>query len=116
MSIDKQSESVLDLAKLKDAFMNDLGIIKQILIAYQETILDFDQRFKQIENEGDQERLSQLVHGLKGSSANIRAEKVASQAAKLQKLIDQGLDYSQEVDPLLASLNTLEEEINRIKA
>ncbi|MFV1872552.1 MAG: Hpt domain-containing protein [Oleiphilus sp.] len=116
MSSVNQSETVLNLAKLNEAFMNDLSIIKQILTAYQETVIDFEQRFKTLEREGNKENLSRLVHGLKGSSANIRAEQVATQAAKLQLMIDQGENYSNEVDPLMMSLNTLEQEINKLKS
>lgn len=111
-----QQQTLLNLDMLNAAFMNDLDIIKQILGAYQETITDFEERFKQLENAGDLENLSRLVHGLKGSSANIRAELVASKAARLQQLIDQKADYSEALDPLLSSLNLLEQEIEKIKA
>ena len=85
-------KNVIDIVKLKETFMDDLNIIKQILSAFQDTIQDFEEKFKSLESTGDQEQLSRLVHGLKGSSANIRAENVASQAANLQKLIDQKVD------------------------
>lgn len=106
----------LDVDKLKDTFMGDLNIIKQILNAFQGTLQDFEQEFKTLESSGDREKLSRLVHGLKGSSANIRADKVASQAANLQKIIDQNEDYSKEINPLLESISLLEKEINKIIA
>mgnify|MGYP000436034007 CR=1 FL=1 len=95
--------------------LGDLNIIKQILNAFQETVQHFEEDFKALESQGDQEQLSRLVHGLKGSSANIRADSVSSQAAKLQKLIDQDEDYTEELNPLLESISLLEQEINKIK-
>ena len=109
-------KDVLDIDKLKDSFMGDLNIIKQILSAFQDTIQNFEKDFKTLENSGDQNELSRLVHGLKGSSANIRAESVSSQAAQLQKRIDQNEDYTDDVHPLMESIALLEEEINKIKA
>ena len=111
-----EQKQVIDLAKLQETFMDDLNIIKQILSAFQDTIQNFEADFKSLESDGDQEQLSRLVHGLKGSSANIRAESVSSQAAHLQKLIDQNEDYSKEVHPLLESISLLEKEINKIKS
>lgn len=112
---DDQKE-ILDIAKLKDAFMDDLAIIKQILGAYQETVQNFEEDFKTLERAGDYEELSRLVHGLKGSSANIRASDVTNMAANLQGLIDQKKNYSDELNPLLKSIAELEKEINKIKA
>ncbi len=109
-------ENVLDIEKLKDSFMGDLTIIKEILSAFQETVEHFEEEFKTLESAGNREQLSRLVHGLKGSSANIRAESVSSQAANLQKLIDQNKDYSDKVDPLLRSIALLEQAITNIKA
>lgn len=110
------TQLVLDLEKLKQTFMGDLDIIKQILGAFQVTIKDFEEDFKRLETEGDQEQLSRLVHGLKGSSANIRAESVASQAAALQKKVDQQEDYSDDLNPLLDSIARLDDEISKIQA
>ena len=105
----------IDIVKLKDAFMGDFTIIKQILSAFQETIEHFEIEFISLEKANDQEQLSRLVHGLKGSSANIRAESVASKAAKLQQSIDQHEDYSEERDVLFESISLLRQEIFFIK-
>lgn len=112
----KNHKDVLDMDKLKDSFMGDLNIIKQILSAFQDTIQDFEKEFKSLEDSGNQTELSRLVHGLKGSSANIRAENVSIQAANLQQRIEQNEDYTDDVNPLLESIALLEQEINKIKA
>lgn len=115
----KQSDDqkdILDITKLKGAFMNDLDIIKQILSVFQDTVKNFEEDFKSLESAGNYEELSRLVHGLKGSSANIRASDVTNMAANLQGLIDQKKDYSDELNPLLDSIAELEKEINKIKA
>ena len=108
-------DKVLDIAKLHETFMND-AVIKQILSAFQETVASFEEDFKALEKAGDSEQLSRLVHGLKGSAANIRAEKVAKQAAHVQHLIDQGQSFSVAIDELLGSLSQLGNQINLIKA
>jgi HPt (histidine-containing phosphotransfer) domain-containing protein len=115
MNQTNDQKNVIDLAQLKDTFMGDLNVIKQILSAFQDSLQHFEEEFKSLASVGNQDQLSRLVHGLKGSSANIRADNVASQAANLQKLIDQKLDYSNELDPLLNSISLLEDEINKIK-
>tara|TARA_R110001592_G_scaffold361515_1_gene672352 strand:+ start:2590 stop:2946 length:357 start_codon:yes stop_codon:yes gene_type:complete len=112
----KEPQNIIDIAKLKETFMGDSNIIKQILSAFQDTVQSFEEEFKTLESECDQEQLSRLVHGLKGSSANIRADSVASQAARLQQLIDQQEEYSEALNLLLASMSLLEQEINKIKA
>jgi HPt (histidine-containing phosphotransfer) domain-containing protein len=109
-------KNTLDIVKLKAAFMDDLTIIKQVLGAFQDTVQNFEEDFKSLESIGNREELSKLVHNLKGSSANIRAVSVSSQAANLQNLIDQNKDYSDELNPLLESISVLEKEINKIKA
>tara|TARA_R110002167_G_scaffold13667_5_gene56416 strand:- start:124 stop:480 length:357 start_codon:yes stop_codon:yes gene_type:complete len=109
-------KDILDIAMLKDAFMNDLDIIKQILSVFQDSIQNFEEDFKSLDNAGDHEELSRLVHTLKGSSANIRASDLTNMAANLQGLIDQKKDYSDELNPLLESIAELEKEINKIKA
>ena len=81
-------DNIIDIAKLNDAFMGDLSIIKQILSAFQQTFANFEKDFKQLESARDKESLSRLVHSLKGSAANIRAEKVSKQAAHVQVLIE----------------------------
>ena len=116
MNQTSDQKDVIDFAMLKDTFMGDLNIIKQILSAFQDTLKDFEEEFKALESTGDQNQLSRLVHGLKGSSANIRADNVASQAANLQKLIDQNEDYSNEMGLLLSSISLLDEEINKIRS
>lgn len=108
--------TILDMVKLKAAFMNDLSIIKEILSAFQETVQCFEEDFKSLERAGNQEQLSSLVHTLKGSSANIRADLVSSNAANLQILIDQKRAYSESFYSLLASISDLEKEIIKIKA
>tara|TARA_R110001599_G_C12026621_1_gene639582 strand:+ start:132 stop:488 length:357 start_codon:yes stop_codon:yes gene_type:complete len=109
-------KDILDIAKLKDAFMDDLDITKQILGVFQDSVQNFEKDFKSLENAGNHEELSRLVHNLKGSSANIRASDVANMAENLQGLIDQKKDYSDELNPLLESIAELEKEITKIKA
>lgn len=107
---------IIDLAKLNEAFMGDADIIKQILSAFQDTVANFENDFKALDSANDNEQLSRLVHGLKGSAANIRAERVAKQAAYMQQLIDQKKNYAAHVDELLVSLSQLQNQINAIKA
>tara|TARA_B100001063_G_C16358120_1_gene354676 strand:+ start:190 stop:546 length:357 start_codon:yes stop_codon:yes gene_type:complete len=111
----KSQTQNLNIEKLNETFMNDSGIIKQILSAFQETVANFASDFKALEQEKNYEQLSRLVHGLKGSAANIRAETVAKHAAQVQKLIDQKKDYVDESVALLSSLTELQVQIEQIQ-
>ena len=107
-------DNAIDIIKLNEAFMGDLSIIRQILSAFQETVANFQQDFKNLVEADDAEQLSRLAHGLKGSAANIRAEKVARQAAHVQMLIDQDQNYSTEAQELFVLLSQLNDKINSI--
>ena len=97
--------------ELNEAFMGDVEIIKQILAEFQKTVVNFEKDFRALERVGDKERLSMLVHSLKGSSANIRSETVSKQAALVQNLIDQGQAYAPQFDVLISVLSKLKNEI-----
>lgn len=107
---------ILDMDALKVAFMDDISIIKQILQAFQDTFKHFQTEFDALHQAGMMQELSRLVHGLKGSSANIRANVLASQAAVLQQQIDQKQDYQEIYRALLMTLSRLDQEIESLKA
>ena len=109
-----QDKQLLDVEALKAAFMSDMAIIKQILQAFQETFNSFQTEFDTLHQAGKPLELSRLVHGLKGSSANIRVDSLASQAASLQQLIDQKQDYVEAYRILLMTLSRLDQEIETI--
>lgn len=111
---DTSQENILDLAKLNETFMGDTEIIKQILCAFQEAVVSFEDEFKQAEGERDKEAMSRLVHSLKGSSANIRAEKVSKEAAHAQGLIDRDQHYNEAMAELFRSVSQLVSQINVI--
>tara|TARA_R110002072_G_scaffold163353_2_gene315836 strand:- start:18003 stop:18356 length:354 start_codon:yes stop_codon:yes gene_type:complete len=116
MDQDNYQENILDVTKLNETFMSDSDIIKQILSAFQETAASFEEDFKTLGRAKNKEELSRLVHGLKGSSANIRAGNVARQSAHIQQLIDQNKDYSSEAAELFDSLSQLNDQIIKFKA
>lgn len=109
-----QEEQLLDVEVLKVAFMGDVGIIKQILQAFQESFVNFQAEFDALHQAGKLLELSRLVHGLKGSSANIRAQALATQSASLQHKIDQKQDYAEAYRMLLIMLSLLDQEIENI--
>jgi len=111
-----QDKQLLDIEALKAAFMGDMAIIKQILQAFQETFHSFQAEFDSLHKAGKQVEISRLVHGLKGSSANIRAQFLANQAASLQHKIDQKQDYAEAYQILLIMLSRLDQEIESLKA
>lgn len=111
-----QDKQLLDVEALKAAFMGDMAIIKQILQAFQETFHAFQAEFDALHQAGKQLELSRLVHGLKGSSANIRAQFLANQAASLQHKIEQKQDYADAYRILLITLSRLDQEIESLKA
>lgn len=116
MDQEKFQTQNINIEKLNETFMNDSGIIKQILSAFQETVANFESDFNALHQAKNHEQLSRLVHGLKGSAANIRAETVAKQAAHVQQLIDQKKDYADESVALLSSLTALQLQIDQIQA
>lgn len=103
---------VLDLDALKAAFMGDDVIIKQILQAFQDTFRNFQSEFDRLHKDAKWQELSRLVHGLKGSSANIRAAELSHQAASLQQQIDQKQDYTEAYHHVLSSLSHIYREID----
>jgi len=107
---------VLDMDALKAAFMGDTAIVKQILFAFQDTFRDFQKEFETLHSDAKIIELSRLVHGLKGSSANIRANTLATQAAELQQQIDQEQDYTQTYRHLLVTLSRINQEIDAVIA
>lgn len=103
---------LLDMEALKSAFMGDNFIIKQILQAFQDTFKDFQKEFDRLHMDVKSEELSRLVHGLKGSSANIRANLLSEQAASLQQQIDQNQDYTETYQHLKSTLSRINREID----
>ena len=115
MELDDQNV-LLDMNGLKAAFMEDVAIIKQILRAFQDTFRDFPEEFESLHSEAKLTELSRLVHGLKGSSANIRASYLSAQAASLQEQIDQKQDYTETYQHLLSTLSRTNREIDAFTA
>lgn len=111
MELEEQNV-LLDMDALKSAFMGDDFIIKQILQAFQDTFKDFQNEFDRLHMDVKSDELSRLVHGLKGSSANIRANLLSAQAASLQQQIDQNQDYTAAYQHLISTLSRLNREIN----
>ncbi len=111
-----KSETLIDVEALKVNFMGDMDIIKQILQTFLVTYEHFPAEFDTLNKKGDRVELSRLVHGLKGSSANIRAGLLSSQAATLQKSIEQHEDYTQLSEALANTFEQLKKEISALLA
>jgi HPt (histidine-containing phosphotransfer) domain-containing protein len=112
----KDQNVILNMDELGAAFMGDMAIIKQILQAFQETFEHFQRDFECLEQQGKRQEMARLVHGLKGSSANIRAQDVSQQSAKVQERLDQLQDYTESYRTLLDSLSDLNRQITNILA
>lgn len=108
------SNSPLNMDKLNDAFMNNMDIIKQILGSFKESFSGFEEEFVEAQYEGNNELMSRLAHGLKGSAGNIRAEGVSSLAAELQNKIDSGEKVGVLADSVISSLKELLDQIDQI--
>jgi HPt (histidine-containing phosphotransfer) domain-containing protein len=109
-------KAILDMDQLGAAFMRDMTIIKQILQAFQETFEHFHEDFENLQQQGKRQEMARLVHGLKGSSANIRALAVSQQSAELQHQLDQDQDYSKAYHTLLDGLAELSQKIADVLA
>jgi len=107
-------ETPLDLEKLNKMFKCNEVIIHKILAAFQTSFDDFEAEFRNAEKTGDTEVMSRLVHSLKGSAGNIRAEALADQAANLQDKIDDGEVLGDSFDDLLGSLDDLNKQIDSL--
>lgn len=113
-SIEQENNKVLDLVALKQVFMGDLKIINEILAAFQDSFKEFSREFDALLEQSDLPELARLVHCLKGSSANIRAQVLSDEAAKLQRLIERNVDFAESAQHLKRYLNALGQEISQL--
>ena len=114
MNENTEQKSVLNLSLLTETFMNNMDIVKQILLSFKDSFNSFEEEFLVAQKRGDTEAMSRLAHGLKGGAGNIRAEILSSQAANLQSKIDQALGDL--VCELIHGLALLNKEIDSIVA
>jgi len=116
MNENTEQKSVLNLSLLTETFMNNMDIVKQILLSFKDSFNSFEEEFLVAQKRGDTEAMSRLAHGLKGGAGNIRAEILSSQAANLQSKIDQGQALGDLVCELIHGLALLNKEIDSIVA
>jgi HPt (histidine-containing phosphotransfer) domain-containing protein len=114
MSDNAQVQNPLNMEKLAETFMDNMDIVKQILLSFQDSFKAFEEEFLDAQYKGDTETMSRLAHGLKGSAGNIRAEALSAQAADLQTRIDKGDTLGGLVDEVIAGLAGLNQQINTI--
>ncbi len=94
--------------------MNNMDIVKQILLSFQDSFKAFEEEFLDAQYQGDTEKMSRLAHGLKGSAGNIRSETLSAQAADLQTRVDKGEALGNLVDEVIMGLAGLNQQINTI--
>jgi HPt (histidine-containing phosphotransfer) domain-containing protein len=111
LNVDSQ---YLNMAKLTETFMDNMDIIKQVLSSFKGSFENFEQEFIEAQQSIDNEQMTRLAHGLKGSAGNIRAEGLSQKASELQRKLEGGESPGILAEEVIVDLAGLLREIDSI--
>ena len=79
------SEAVISMAHLEERFKAHPTIIPRIFKSFKDSFINFESQFIEASNAADEETMYRLAHSLKGSAANISAERLRDLSEDLEE-------------------------------
>ena len=81
-------DTLVSMSDLENRFKAIPAVIPRIFKSFEEGFRDFENQFMDAREASDEETMYRLAHSLKGSAANISAEKLRSLASALEEKLE----------------------------